>query len=180
MTDVETQLSSAIDSILEHYPDARAIASQCLFKAKRFVVDLCTFMSKDYFKWLARGHNKQDSWNMTSLCVRRIFEEIHSQRVIARDIYDPNDLEFTTAKMLWATWKAHGVMEQYLRHHFYEHPSISAVLARHLANNYIKPSATPAAMVTTLEKTVKSLSSRVDKLETKKDKFKKDKEQEQS
>jgi hypothetical protein len=129
MTDVETQLSSAIDTILEAYPEARAIASQCLFQAKRFVIDLCSFMSKVYFKWVARGHSKQEAWNMTSLCVHRVFEEIHSKRVVARDIYDPNDLEFTTAKMLWATWKAHGVMEQYLRHNFYEHPSISAVLA---------------------------------------------------
>jgi len=85
------------------------------------------FTFVDYFKWMARGHNKQDSWNMTSLCVWCMFEEIHSERVVARDIYDPNDLEFTTAKMLWATWKAHSVMKQYLCHHFYEHPSISAV-----------------------------------------------------
>jgi hypothetical protein len=111
MTDVETQLTSAIDTVLEHYPEARTIASQCLFKSKRFVIDLCSFMSKDYFKWRSRGHHKQDAWNMTSLCVRRVFEEIHAERVVARDIYDPNDLEFTTAKMLWATWKAHGVME---------------------------------------------------------------------
>jgi hypothetical protein len=178
MTDVETQLSSAIDSVLEHYPEARSIASQCLFKAKRFVVDLCTFMSKDYFKWMAHGHNKQDSWNMTSLCVRWVFEEIHSERVVAWDIYDPNDLEFTTAKMLWATWKAHGVMEQYLRHHFYEHPSISAVLARHLVDNYIKPTGNhPGAQVSALEKLVKSHSSCLDKLENRKGKGKpKDKE----
>jgi hypothetical protein len=165
MTDVETQLSSAIDSVLEHYPEACTIASQCLFKAKRFVIDLCTFMSKDYFKWMARGHTKQDAWNMTSLCVRWVFEEIHSERVVARDMYDPNDLEFTTAKMLWASWKAHCIMEHYLKHHFYEHPSISAVLARHLADNYTKPSTTPNAQLATLEKTIKSLSTRLDKLE---------------
>ena len=165
MTDVETQLSSTIDTVLDGYHEARALASQCLFKAKRFVMDLCTFMSQDYFKWKARGHSKQDAWNMTSLCVRRIFEEIHSERVIARDIYDPNNLEFTTAKMLWATWKAHAVMEQYLRHHFYEHPSISAVLARHLADNYVKPEATSSSQITALEKAVKSLTSRLDKLD---------------
>jgi hypothetical protein len=167
MTDVETQLSSTIDTVLDGYLEARNLASQCLFKAKRFVIDLCTFMSQDYFKWKARGHNKQDAWNMTSLCVRRIFEEIHSERVVARDIYDPNNLEFTTAKMLWATWKAHSVMEQYLKHHFYEHPSISAVLARHLADNYVKPDTNPSAQITTLEKAVKSLNTRIDKLDPK-------------
>ncbi len=165
MTDVETQLSSTIDTVLDGYLEARNLASQCLFKAKRFVIDLCTFMSQDYFKWKARGHNKQDAWNMTSLCVRRIFEEIHSERVVARDIYDPNNLEFTTAKMLWATWKAHAVMEQYLKHHFYEHPSISAVLARHLADNYVKPDSGPSPNLSSLTSAIKSLTSRVDKLD---------------
>lgn len=168
MTDVETQLSSAIDTILENYHEARTVASQCLFKSKRFVVDLCSFMTKDYFKWIARGHSKQEAWNMSSLCVCRVFEEIHLERVVARDIYDPNNLEFTTAKMLWATWKVHRVMETYLRHHFYEHPSISAVLARHLADNYIKHDTSQLA---TLAKDLKSLTVRVDKLDGKGDRL---------
>jgi hypothetical protein len=106
-------LSSAIDTILENYLETCTIASQCLFKTKHSVIDLCTFMSKDYFKWKSRGHSKQDAWNMTLLSVHRIFEDIHSERVVARDIYDPNNLKFTTAKSMWATWKAHGVMERY-------------------------------------------------------------------
>jgi hypothetical protein len=167
MTDVETQLRSTIDSVLDGYHEAWHLASQCLFEAKRFVMDLFTFMTQDYFKWKARGHSKQDAWNMTSLCVRRIFEKIHSERVVARDIYDPNNLEFTTAKMLWATWKAHAVMEQYLKHHFYEHPSISAVLARHLANNYVKPKTTTSSQLLALENSVKSLTSCLDKLKIK-------------
>jgi hypothetical protein len=48
---------------------------------------------------------------MTSVCVRRIFEELYSESVVARDVYGQN---FTTAKYLWATWKAHAVMEKYL------------------------------------------------------------------
>jgi hypothetical protein len=56
------------------------------------------------------------------------------------------------------------VLEQYLKHHFYEHPSISAVLARHLADIYIKPEASPTAQITALDKLVKSISSQVDKL----------------
>jgi hypothetical protein len=34
MTDVETQLSSTIDTVLDGYQEARNLASQCLFKAK--------------------------------------------------------------------------------------------------------------------------------------------------
>lgn len=42
MKDMEFQLSSATDSILDSYPEAWAIASQCLFKAKHFVIDFCS------------------------------------------------------------------------------------------------------------------------------------------
>jgi hypothetical protein len=76
---------------------------------------------------------------MTSVCVRRVFEEIHSQRVVARDILDIQDGDFSCAKFLWATWKAHETMSSYVRHQFYGHPSIVAVLARHLADNHVKP-----------------------------------------
>ncbi len=102
---------------------------------------------------------------MTSLRVRRIFEEIRSEQVVALDIYDPINVEFTTAKMLWATWKVHGVMERYLKQHFYEHPSISGVLAQHLTENYIKPDDSHASQIAALEKATKSLSTCLDKLE---------------
>ncbi|MFN9981417.1 MAG: hypothetical protein ACK53Y_15940, partial [bacterium] len=68
------------------------------------------------------------------------------------------------------TWKAHAVMEQYLKHHFYEHPSISAVLARHLADNYMKPEITTSSQISTLENAVKSLTVCLDKITNKGDK----------
>jgi hypothetical protein len=43
---------------------------------------------------------------------------------------------------MWATLWAHMVMEEYSRRNFFEHPSISAVIARHLAANHTKPDAT--------------------------------------
>jgi hypothetical protein len=101
---------------------------------------------------------------MTSVCVRRIFEEIHAERVVARDGYDHNDIGFTTAKILWATWKAHGVMDKYIKHQFYEHPSMAAVLARHLADNYIKPDDSLSSKLQLLEKNLKALTSQVERL----------------
>jgi hypothetical protein len=157
MGDVEFQLESSIETILKDYPEPRQIAKDCLYKAKCFVTDLCSFISQDYQKWQHRGHSKKDSWRMTTVCVRRIFEEIHSQRVVARDILDVNDGDFSCAKFLWATWKAHETMSNYVRHQFYEHPSIAAVLARHLADNHVKPDAAQGAKVASLEKAVKKL-----------------------
>ena len=122
MGDVEYQLESAIDSILKHYNKACLIARECLYKLKRFVMELCSFIPQDFQKWQHRGHAKKEAWKMTAVCVRCIFEEIHSERAVARDMYDQQDPTFTTAKFLWATWKAHHVMGSYLKHQFYEHP----------------------------------------------------------
>jgi hypothetical protein len=167
MADVEYQLESAIDTVLGPYPEARQIAKECLFKSKQFVTDLCHFISTDFNKWRIRGHGQKDAWQMTAVSVRRVFEEIHSERVVARDIYDYKDSTFSSAKFLWATWKAHQVMDRYIKHQFYEHPSIAAVLARHLADNYVKPDDTLANKVNKMEKDHKALVTRVDTLSSK-------------
>ena len=50
-------------------------------------------------------------------------------------------------------------MERYLRHQFYQHPGISAVLARHLADNYVKPDDSQGAKLKALETQMKSLDA---------------------
>jgi uncharacterized protein (DUF1499 family) len=167
MADVEYQLESAIDTVLGPYQEARQIAKECLFKSKRFVTDLCHFISNDFQKWRMRSHGQKDAWRMTAVSVRRMFEEIHSARVVAQDSYDFKDSTFSAAKFLWATWKAHQVMERYIKHQFYEHPFIAAVLARHLADNYVKPDDTIGHKLTKLEKDHKALLQRVDSFLTK-------------
>jgi hypothetical protein len=124
----------------------------------------------DYQKWKHRGHAKKDAWKRTAVCVRRIFEELYSERVIARDIYDQKSPDFTTAKYLWAAWKAHGEMDKYLRHQFYEHPSISAVLSRHLADNYVKPDDAQASKIKELESSIKLLQTKLDSIRVQQDK----------
>ena len=107
---------------------------------------------------------------MTTVCVQRIFEEIHSQRVVARDILDIQDVEFSCAKFLWATWKAHETMSAYVRHQFYEHPSIAAVLARHLADNHVKPDDAVSTKVSSLDKAIKNINSHLDSIQNSVDK----------
>jgi len=171
MSNVEFQLESSIDSILKNYPEPQQIAKECLYKSKRFVMDLCSFITQDFQKWQHRGHSKKDSWRMTTVCVRRIFEKIHSQRVVAWDIFDIQDGEFTCAKFLWATWKAHDTMSAYVRHQFYEHLSIATVLARHLADNHVKPD---EAVLSSLDKAVKNINGSLDSLQHLVEKVKKD------
>lgn len=169
MGDVELQIQESIYTILGELPEAQHIARECLHQAKRFALELCQFITLDFQKWKHRGHAKRDAWKMTAECVRRIFEELYSERVVARDVYDQRDPEFTTAKYLWATWKAHAVMEKYLRHQFYEHPSISAVLARHLADNYVKPDDSHGTKIKSLESQIKALETAQKSLQSKYD-----------
>lgn len=103
---------------------------------------------------------------MTTVCVRRIFEEIHSQRVVARDILDIQDGDFSCAKFLWATWKAHDTMSAYVRHQFYEHPSIAAVLARHLADNHVKPDENLGSKLSNVDKAIKNINARLDSVQS--------------
>jgi len=182
MPDVELQIQETINTVLGDYPEARHLARECLHQSKRFAMELCQFITLDFQKWKHRGHAKRDAWKMTAVCVRRIFEELYSERVVARDVYDQSNQAFTTAKYLWATWRAHGVMTNYLKHQFYEHPSISAVLARHLADNYVKPDDTQGAKLKTLEAQLKTfeaaqkvLQSKYDTLRVERDKEKAEK-----
>jgi hypothetical protein len=55
-------------------------------------------------------------------------------------------------------------MAEYLKHQFYEHPSIAAVLARYLADNYVKPDEVIGSKLKDLEKAMKTYSSKVDYL----------------
>jgi hypothetical protein len=166
LVDITTQVESAIDSILEHHLEARQIAMECLLESKHFVSELCYFISHDYSKWLHRGHSKKEAWKITSICVRRIFEALHSERIVARDILDQSDADFSTAKYLWATWKAHGVMSGYLKSRFYEHQSITAVISRHLADNFVKPDDSVSSKVSTLEKSIDKITKSVSSVES--------------
>jgi len=169
MADVELQIQETITTVLGDYLEAQHIARECLHQSKRFALELCQFITLDFQKWKHRGHSPKDAWKMTAVCVRRIFEELYSERVVARDVYDQGNPSFTTSKYLWATWKAHAVMNKYLRHQFYEHPSISAVLARHLADNYVKPDDSQGSKIKALEAMIRQLESNHKTLQSKYD-----------
>jgi hypothetical protein len=167
MGDVEYQLETAIDSAFRDHPDTRQIARDCLYGAKRFVTDLCVFMTDDYNRWKRQGHTKKDGWRITSVCVRRVFEEMHSVRVVARDVRDTTDVNYTAAKILWAIFKSQEIMRAYVKHQFAEHPSVNAVISRHLAANYIKPEEDAGAKIALLESKLKAITVRLDRMESK-------------
>jgi hypothetical protein len=57
-------------------------------------------------------------------------------------------------------------MEEYSCRNFYEHPSISAVIARHLAANHTKPDDTMESRIKKVEEKVAEQKRRFDQLES--------------
>jgi len=57
-------------------------------------------------------------------------------------------------------------MSLYVKHQFYEHPSIAVVLARHLADNHVKPDAAQGTKVANLEKAIKNVNARLDSVQS--------------
>ncbi len=166
LINVDTQISSAINVAFRDYPDAAALARELLYHSKKIVNELSNFMSQDFNFWHAKGYDKKGSWELTCCSVRRLYEDIHQVRIIARDVRDLDDNLATASLILWATLRSHKIMEEYSRRNFYEHPSISAVIARHLAANHTKPDDTLEARFRKLEESVTSYKRRMDSLES--------------
>jgi len=91
---------------------------------------------------------------------------IHQVRIVAWDVRDLEDANSTASLILWATMRSHKIMEDYSHQNFYEHPSISAVIACHLAANHTKPDNTLESRVRSLEEHIASTSRKVDSFES--------------
>jgi len=166
LINVDTQLSTAIDVAFRDYIEAATLAKELLYRSKKFVNELSNFMSQDFHFWRAKGYDKVASWELTCCSARRLYEDIHQVCIIARDVRDLDDAHSTASLILWATIRSHKIMEDYSRRNFYEHPSISAVIARHLAANHTKPDGTVEVGVRKLEEAVQQYSRKFDSLES--------------
>jgi hypothetical protein len=169
LPNVDSQVNAEIYTAFQGSPEAAGLARECLFTSKRFITMLCQYITNDFEFWSGRGYSKVDAWALVCQSLRRIFDEIHAERVYGRHVKS-NDVETTAAKYVWAVLKAHKVQAQFDKHNFSGHPSISAVVARHLASNHFKPSDDSKGLNSQLKKcesTVSDVSRRLDSLESK-------------
>jgi hypothetical protein len=160
MNDISRELDSSIKVVLQNHPEARQLAMDCVTQAKRFVIDLITFMSAEYASWQTRGLDKKGSWKIVCQIVRKVFEDMQSARISARSARDRKNTDFSTATFIFATLKCHKVMAEYMQHRFEDHPSVSSVVTRHLASHFMKTDNTGAG-----DKKLSSIVSKIDALE---------------
>ena len=111
--------------------------------------------------WQQRGFSTKSAWQIICQIVRRIFEDLQSARISARNVQDWEDVDFTT------TLKCHNIMEAYVKHQFHAHPHVSSVITRHLAANFVKPDQTTEAKYASMEAKVAALATKVDSLTSK-------------
>jgi hypothetical protein len=188
MNDVSYQTGSTIKKVLHDHLEARQLTIDCVTTSKRFAIDLITFMSQEYATWQQRGFTKKGAWQIFCQIARRIFEDMQSARISARNIQDLDDMDFTTASFLYTTLKCHEIMEGYVKHQFHAHPHVFSVITRHLNANFVKPEQSQTSQQQALEAKVTALASRVDSHASKldvlvnkaKEKFKQDKEKEKN
>ena len=166
LPNVDLQFRNAISATFEDSPEARDLALELLYRSKKFALDLCNFMQRDVDFWKHKGYTKQSAWELTCLSVRRIFEDIHVVRVVGRDSRDLKNPSATATQILWATLRSHLVMDEYSRRNFVEHPSISAVIARHLASHHTRPDDTLESKFRKLEEKVAKYTAKVDSIES--------------
>jgi hypothetical protein len=162
MKDVSLQLESNIDKVLRDYPDAKQMARDLLLNSKRFIIDLLNFMLQDYNSWKLRGYTKKEAWKMTCRSIHRILDDLQGARMTGRDAGDGSDIDRVTATYIWATAKAHEVMDDYLKYQFFEHPAIGAMLARHLAATAVLPDENLSNKLRIVDDKLTKLTAKVD------------------
>jgi hypothetical protein len=141
---------------------------------KDLLVDSCamsealyTFISTSYDDTMHSGKfDSGQAWALTSSFVKRIFTELSHVRVIARDGVHVDDPWSTGATFLFATLKAHVIMEQFMRLSIKDHPSISSEMVKFVC--YSQPASDASALesrVTAVEALQRSDQSTLSKLE---------------
>jgi hypothetical protein len=156
LPNMDMQFCNAITATFEDSPDAHDLSMELLYRSKKFALDLCNFIQCDYDFWKHKSYSNKEAWELTCLSVRRIFEDIHVVCAMGQDSRDLKQPALTATQVVWATLRAHTIMEEYSCQNFFEHPSISAVMAQHLASHHTRPGAT-------LEESFQKLEEKVSK-----------------
>ena len=111
--------------------------------------------------------DESQAWTLTCSFVKRIFQEIAHERVIARDGMDMGDQWGTSAKFLFATLKAHSVMGEFMCVSIKDHPSISSEMVKFVC--YSQPTADSTELLSRIsgvESLQRADQSNISKLET--------------
>lgn len=86
MNDVSYQLDLSIKKVFKDHLEAWQLAIDCITASKRFIIDLILFMSQEYSTWQQHGFTKKDAWQIVCQIVWRIFKDLQSTSILARNV----------------------------------------------------------------------------------------------
>ena len=123
------QIDNMIRSRLDGEP--QYLAKELLMDSLQMSQALYTFITTSFNDTNNTGRfDVEQSWEMTSKFVKRIFLELYDVRVTARDGIHTDEPWAAAAKFLFATLKAHEIMNEYMRLNIKDHPSISSEMVK--------------------------------------------------
>lgn len=147
---------------------AQLLAKDLLMDSYAMSDCLYTFISTSYEDTMhSNKFDSKQAWSLTSSFVKRIFTELGYVRVLARDGVNMDDPWNTAATFLFATLKAHVIMQDFMRLSIKDHPSISSEMVKFVC--YSQPAAGASQLlsrVSAVESLQRSDQGNISRLDT--------------
>ena len=168
----EQQLDGCIRSQLSG--PAQILAKDMLMDSFAMSDAMYNFITSSYEDTMNAGKfDSKQAWTLTCSFVKRIFQELSYERVVARDGIHVDDPWSTSANFLFATMKAHAVMGEFMKLSIKDHPRISSEMVKFVC--YSQPTADTSDLVSRVhsveslqradQSNIAKLEGRVKKLE---------------
>ena len=133
---VRSRYTSLIAQRLKDYHEAQGIAREMLSDTMDFIESVNTFISDTDNNLVNAGFNKDQSWDLVTKLVHRIFAvDCNNVRAQVKEFLDPSQHRVMALGCLWGTFATHMVMKEYVKHGIENHPSIAAEYVRFLVAN---------------------------------------------
>ena len=169
----EQQLDGCICSQLAG--PAQILAKDMLMDSFSMSNTLYNFITSLYEDIMNAGKfDSNQAWTLMCSFVKHIFQELSYEQVMARDGIHVDEPWSTSANFLFATMKAHSVIQDFMKLSIKGHPSISSEMVKFVC--YSQPTADTSELLTQLhgleslqhanQSNISKLESRTKKLES--------------
>ena len=166
LVDIRSSIKYDIDSILEDFPEAKSFANDLHGLAHTWI--------NEYVSWLdsfiselktISGCSIEAAFELGTKCGKRVFEELRRERSMAANANSEPSQARRTAKYLYATLRAHTLMQEFLDRGFRDHSSIFPVINFHLYQTTVSR-ITVDKHVLDLKNDIKKIEARCNQIDT--------------
>ena len=136
MIRLQNAVSSDIDEALPIESQGHWIASKCLSASVTFFTQLFTCVDTIYKKLFNFSKvTTEQAWSLTTQVLDRILADLFVPKDNILNSIKNRSPESTCGHVLYAAFKTHDIMANYMSHKFENHPSVSTEYVKFLATN---------------------------------------------